>query len=243
LNIHLTFAPAASAILSSVCARDDNHRNPGRLHLCGDLAGQTHPVLIAVRVTPSVHLRLGFLRFALPGVSEPVTFRPFVFNGAYMLITFPTRQNQRLEARHRTLHLHTETSLQFIDLTAELRQFVDDSGVINGLVNVQTRHTTTAIIVNENEPLLLDDLKETLERLAPQTVSYAHDDFNVRTENLTPDERPNGHAHCKALFLRSSETLNIMNGELDLGRWQRVFFLELDGARPRTISLSLLGQS
>lgn len=159
-----------------------------------------------------------------------------------MLITFPVRQNQLIEAGHRTLHLHTDESLQFIDLTTALRQFVDDSGIRHGVLNVQTRHTTTAIIVNENEPLLLEDLKKTLERLAPRTVSYAHDDFDIRTENLTPDERPNGHAHCKALFLRSSETLNIINGELDLGRWQRVFFLELDDARPRTVSLTILGQ-
>ena len=140
-----------------------------------------------------------------------------------MLITFPVRQNRSVEVRHRTLHLHTEEGLQFIDLTAALRQFVGDSGFVHGLLNVQTQHTTTAIIVNENEPLLLEDLKKSLER-------------------LTPDERPNGHAHCKALFLRSSETLNIDNGELDLGRWQRVFFLELDGARERTVSLSILGQ-
>lgn len=158
-----------------------------------------------------------------------------------MLITFPVRQNRSLEVCHHTLHLHTDEASQFIDLTAALRQFVDDSGIIHGLINVQTRHTTTAIIINENEPLLLDDLKKSLERLAPSTVSYQHDDFEIRTENLTPNERPNGHAHCKALFLRSSETLNIINGELDLGRWQRVFFIELDGARPRTVSLSIMG--
>ena len=159
-----------------------------------------------------------------------------------MLITFPVRQKWSVEVCHRTLHLHTDEASQFIDLTAAIRQFVDDSGITHGLINVQTRHTTTAIIVNENEPLLLEDLKKSLERLAPSTVSYRHDDFEIRTENLTPDERPNGHAHCKALFLRSSETLNIINSELDLGRWQRVFFLELDGARERTVSLSILGQ-
>lgn len=159
-----------------------------------------------------------------------------------MLITLPVRQKWSVEVCHRTLHLHTDEASQFIDLTAAIRQFVDDSGIVHGLINVQTRHTTTAIIVNENEPLLLEDLKKSLERLAPSTVSYRHDDFEIRTENLTPDERPNGHAHCKALFLRSSETLNIINGELDLGRWQRIFFLELDGARERTVSLSILGQ-
>ncbi len=158
-----------------------------------------------------------------------------------MLITFPVRQNWSVEVCHRTLHLHTEECLQFIDLTAALRQFVGDSGFAQGFLNVQTRHTTTAIIVNENEPLLLKDLKKSLERLAPRTVSYQHDNFAIRTENLTPDERPNGHAHCKALFLRTSETLNIHNRELDLGRWQRVFLVELDGARERTVSLSILG--
>jgi secondary thiamine-phosphate synthase enzyme len=158
-----------------------------------------------------------------------------------MLITFPVRHNRSIEVCHRTLHLQTDEALQFIDLTAAIRQFVDDSNFLNGIINVQTRHTTTAIIVNENEPLLLEDLKKSLERLAPSTVSYRHDDFDIRTENLTPNERPNGHAHCKALFLRSSETINIINGELALGRWQRVFFIELDGARPRTISLSILG--
>ena len=158
-----------------------------------------------------------------------------------MLVTFPVRQNWSVEVCHHTLHLHTDECLQFIDLTDSIRQFVDGSGIVHGLVNVQTRHTTTAIIVNENEPLLLEDMKKTLERLAPRTVSYRHDEFDIRTENLTPDERPNGHAHCKALFLRSSETLNISNGELDLGRWQRVFFLELDGARERSVSISILG--
>ena len=158
-----------------------------------------------------------------------------------MLITYPVRQNWSVEVCHRELHLLTDECLQFIDLTVAIRQFIEDSGITNGLLNVQTRHTTTAIIVNENEPLLLEDLKKTLERLAPRTVSYAHDDFEIRTENLTPDERANGHAHCKALFLRSSETLNITHGELDLGRWQRVFFIELDCARPRTISLTILG--
>jgi secondary thiamine-phosphate synthase enzyme len=158
-----------------------------------------------------------------------------------MLITFPVRQNRSLEVCHRTLHIHTDEASQFIDLTAAVRQFVSDSGMMHGLINVQTRHTTTAIIINEHEPLLLEDLKKSLERLAPSTVSYRHDDFDIRTENLTPNERPNGHAHCKALFLRSSETLNIINGNLDLGRWQRVFLIELDGARPRTVSLSILG--
>ncbi len=59
---------------------------------------------------------------------------------------------------------------------------------------------------------------------------------------MTPDEKPNGHAHCKALFLRSSETINIVDGRLQLGRWQRIFLLELDCPRRRTVSVMVMGQ-
>lgn len=144
---------------------------------------------------------------------------------------------------HHTIHLQTIACLQFIDLTERITQLVAASGVQHGLVNIQTTHTTTAIIVNEHEPLLLEDMKRTLERLAPREAKYQHDDFDIRTANLTPDERPNGHAHCKAMFLRTSETLNIVNGELQLGCWQRIFFIELDDARERTVSITVMGQA
>lgn len=144
---------------------------------------------------------------------------------------------------HDALHFQTTECLQFIDLTERITELVAASGVEHGLVNIQTRHTTTAIIVNEHEPLLLEDLKRTLERLAPREAQYRHDEFDIRTANLTPDERPNGHAHCKAMFLRTSETLNIVNGELQLGRWQRIFFIELDDARERTVSITIMGQA
>ncbi|MFN7944669.1 MAG: secondary thiamine-phosphate synthase enzyme YjbQ [Blastocatellia bacterium] len=162
-----------------------------------------------------------------------------------MLIRFPV--TRPLPAIFQTLHhqlsFETEECLQFIDLTDEIVRLVQASGISQGFVNVQTRHTTTAIFINEDEPLLLDDFKRTLEQLAPRSVAYRHDDFAIRTANLTPDEKANGHAHCKALFLRSSETINIINGRPDLGRWQRIFLIELDCARHRTISVMLLGQA
>jgi secondary thiamine-phosphate synthase enzyme len=144
---------------------------------------------------------------------------------------------------HEELELHTAGGGQFIDVTESIAELVAASGVLAGWVNIQTRHTTTAIIVNEHEPLLLEDLRQTLERLAPQEQSYRHDDFSVRTVNLEPDEPPNGHAHCKALFLRASETINVVNGRLQLGRWQRIFFVELDSARTRRISVMVMGQA
>lgn len=141
-----------------------------------------------------------------------------------------------------SIPLQTQEGMQFIDITEAVRERVRQSGVRHGLVNIQTKHTTTAILVNEHEPLLLEDMKKTLERLAPQDVDYRHNDLSIRTINLTPDESENGHSHCKALFLRTSETLNIVDGAIQLGRWQSIFFVELDRARKRLVSVLIMGQ-
>lgn len=153
------------------------------------------------------------------------------------------RAEGSLKVFHHPIHLRTDEGLQLIDLTEEIVALVARSGVQNGWVNVQTRHTTTAVIVNEHEPLLLEDLKRTLQRLVPQDDDYRHNDFEIRTSNMTPDERPNGHSHCQSLLLNCSVTLNILNGEIQLGRWQRVFFIELDHARDRTVSVMVMGQA
>ena len=153
------------------------------------------------------------------------------------------RAETGFEVFHHAIHLQTREGLQFIDLTEQIIEIVAASGIANGMVNVQTRHTTTAVIVNEHEPLLLEDLKETLERLAPPQLYYRHNDFEIRTENMTPDESPNGHSHCRSLLLSSSATLNIIDGALQLGRWQSIFFIELDRARQRTVAVTVMGQS
>ena len=153
------------------------------------------------------------------------------------------RPGTGFEVFHHAIHLQTKEGLQFIDLTEEISALVAGSGIANGIVNIQTRHTTTAVIVNEHEPLLLEDLKETLERLAPQPLYYRHNDFAIRTANMTPDESPNGHSHCRSLLLSSSATLNIVDGVLQLGRWQSIFFIELDRARARTVAVTVMGQA
>jgi len=147
-----------------------------------------------------------------------------------------------LGAHQGTIELKTRQCLEFVDLTERVREIVARSRVRTGWVNVQTRHTTTAILVGESEPLLMEDLKRQLERLAPRGAAYRHDDFSVRTVNMCPDEEKNGHAHCKALLLRASESINVVESELDLGQWQRIFLVELDRARTRTVSVIVLGE-
>ena len=141
-----------------------------------------------------------------------------------------------------TLEVTTGACLEFVDITDRITARIQAFGIRQGIVNVQVRHTTAALVVNENEPLLLQDLRDALERAAPRALAYRHDDFAVRTVNMGPGEVPNGHSHCKGLFLGASETLNVAGGRLDLGRWQRVFLVELDGARDRTVSLTAIGR-
>lgn len=134
-----------------------------------------------------------------------------------------------------------ERAPQLIDITGLTTEFVGTSGLQAGLLTVHALHTTAAIIVNEKEPLLHQDIESFLERLAPTGGPYRHDDFAVRTTNMVPGERANGHSHLRHLMLGATETLPVCGGQIALGRWQRLFFVELDGARPRRVLLQLFG--
>ena len=145
--------------------------------------------------------------------------------------------------RHARIHVTSRHPTEFIDLTDRLQRLVADAGLCFGILNVQTLHTTTAVVVNEHEPLLLTDFQALLEASAPGDGRYQHDDTSARTVNATDAERPNGHAHCRALLLPSSACLNVTRGRLVLGQWQRVFLVELDGPRERDISVLVVGET
>jgi secondary thiamine-phosphate synthase enzyme len=144
--------------------------------------------------------------------------------------------------RHATIRIETQHPTQFVDLTDEVRAFVEASNVQTGLVNIQGLHTTTAMIVNEHDPLLLSDVAALLERLVPHDGFYRHDNVGLRTSNCVLADRPNGHSHCRALLLAPSVSLNIAAGRLQLGTWQRVFLVELDGPRTRSVSVVAIGE-
>ena len=144
--------------------------------------------------------------------------------------------------RHATVRIETQHPTQFVDLTDEVTAVVTDSRIHTGLVNVQGLHTTTAIIVNEHDAPLLSDVAELLERIAPQDGFYRHDNVGLRNSNCVLADRPNGHSHCRALLLAPSVTLNIAGGRVQLGTWQRIFVVELDGPRTRSVSVVAIGE-
>ena len=136
------------------------------------------------------------------------------------------------------LTVETRAPLEFVDLTDELASRVEASGIRDGIAHLQTCHTTTGLVLNENEPLLLSDLRRMLERLVPEHAAYDHDD--VERRGCPPGEPRNGAAHCRALLLPSSQCVAIRHGRLALGRWQSLLFVELDGPRRRLLQLTLM---
>lgn len=134
------------------------------------------------------------------------------------------------------LSIRTDGARRFVDLTDEIGQRVTDSGMSSGLAVITSMHTTASLVINEHEPELLKDLDGFLDRLAPRERAYAHNDVPAG-----PGEQPNGHSHCQALLLHVSITLPVVEGRLAIGRYQRIFLVELDCSRPREIAVSLLG--
>lgn len=147
-----------------------------------------------------------------------------------------------MKIKNHVIKLTTSATLDFIDITDKVVKIVKEKGIKDGVINVQSMHTTMAVIIQEAEPLLLGDLKETLEKVAPRTMKYMHDNFDIRTVNMNPNEPINGHSHCKAMFLTPGVFLNIAKSKLQLGKWQRIFAVELDNARPRMIALQIIGK-
>ena len=147
-----------------------------------------------------------------------------------------------------TLKVRSETSPEFIDITDEVEEFIESSGVLNGIVVVFSKHTTAAIVIQEDEPLLLDDFRNLLDSIASSDAKYSHNDFDVRTVHMHDNECPNGHSHCQHLTLGSSESIPVIDGKMALGEWQRIFMVELDGEKAqqvgyREVVVQVLGQT
>lgn len=140
-----------------------------------------------------------------------------------------------------TINVNSKKQFEIIDISESVKSSIAQSGVHSGLATVFCPHTTAAVRLNHNEPLLMQDIMKALYRLVPLDISYSHDLFEVR-QNIAPNERSNGHAHVKAFLLGSSETLVIEKGLPLLGEKQSLFFIELDGGRSRTVYLKIIGE-
>ena len=143
-----------------------------------------------------------------------------------------------------TIEISAPERYAFSDLTDDLRRAVKDSSVTDGAVIAFCSHTTCALLINEWEDGALADFRKHLTELVPhEGVYYAHDDFDVRTQNMNEGERVNGHAHVKAMLLSAtSHAIPVGAGEPVFGRWQRLILFEMDEPKPRQITFHVFGE-
>lgn len=139
-----------------------------------------------------------------------------------------------------TFSIRTERGPQFIDITDQVTEATQQSGLENGFAVIFSRHTTAAIRINEAEPHLISDMERMLEDVVPAQQDYAHNRYAHAFSNN--GERPNGHSHCQHLLLGASEAIPIVGGQLAFGQWQRVFLVELDHGRDREVVVHLVGE-
>ncbi len=132
------------------------------------------------------------------------------------------------------LKLHTRGKTDVVDLTDQVAGALKQSDIKNGILVVFVQHTTAAITTSEYESALVKDLKALFERLAPEEADYQH--------NREYDD--NGHAHIRASLVGPSVAVPVANGELALGRWQRIVLLDFDN-RPRTreVLIQIVGET
>lgn len=131
------------------------------------------------------------------------------------------------------LVLETDERRAYVNITPRVEEFVRSSGIEQGLVLVNPMHITAAVYVNDDEPGLIADIDDWLERLAPHapTSQYRH---NVGEDNAD--------AHLKRQLMAHQVVLPITDGRLDLGPWEQVFYAEFDGRRPKRVVLKAIGE-
>lgn len=125
-----------------------------------------------------------------------------------------------------------KTEKMFYDITDHV---LNRLTIKNGFIVVYVPHTTCGIRIMENEKYLLGDLERYLERLAPRGERYDHDDIERR--DVPSHERLNAYSHLRSFFANTSETIPVIDGKLQLGKWQRVMFIEFDIGRERKVHI------
>jgi len=134
-----------------------------------------------------------------------------------------------LKVFNQNIEFPTKGEIDFIDLTEKVQEAVRKSQVKNGIVHIFAPHATGVIVLTEHDWNLLEDIKKVLEKLIPKQTSYRHPS--------------NAHSHLRSMFLPPDKTLPLIDGELVLGTWQSLIFVETDvHPRQRTVIIQVLGE-
>jgi secondary thiamine-phosphate synthase enzyme len=140
-----------------------------------------------------------------------------------------------MKAHTEYLTFNIPARIAFQNITLEIEEIVQKSGVKEGIVLVNAMHITASVFINDDEPGLHEDYKKWLEQLAPFDTSpdrYQH--------NRTGED--NADAHLKRQVMGREVVVAITKGRLDFGPWEQIFYGEFDGNRPKRVLVKVLGE-
>ncbi|CAG9462402.1 unnamed protein product [Pedinophyceae sp. YPF-701] len=151
---------------------------------------------------------------------------------------------------YKQVELETKFGIALFDITPQIREAVKEAAVAHGTVHVVSRHTTTAVTINEMEDRLIDDVRQWCLKMAPPTHPYLHNDIHLRdgppdwpggNEAWRAQEPINAHSHLLSMMLGNTASIPVVGGDLVIGTWQSVILVELDGPRTRTVGVQVVG--
>jgi secondary thiamine-phosphate synthase enzyme len=145
-----------------------------------------------------------------------------------------------MKVYRKKIQIKSESQIEFIDITDKVEEVVENSGIREGQVLVYSPHTSAGIVINHNEPMLLQDFMRLLYRLVPVGDRYSHDLFELK-KNQVSDGRSNGHSHCKTMLLGTSENIPLDGGKMLITERQSIFLAEMDGSRSRDVIIQVIG--
>lgn len=129
------------------------------------------------------------------------------------------------------LNKKSSRRMEIIDITMDINDILSECKINEGLINIFAVHSTAGIVINENEPRLINDFQNSLQKLVPENDNYGHDMIDN-----------NADSHIRTFLIGNSETIPFSANSLTLGTWQSVFFVELDGPRNRKFKLTVIGK-
>ena len=135
------------------------------------------------------------------------------------------------------INIETTNKVQLFDLTQDVRGFLAETGIWNGMGMISTLHTTTGVFFTETQDALWNDVETFLRNLVAERAGYKHND-----SRFSDCDRQNAAAHLRAIVLGGSLVLQVEEGRLVLGQFQRIIFSELDGPRPRSLRMQFMGE-
>jgi secondary thiamine-phosphate synthase enzyme len=126
--------------------------------------------------------------------------------------------------------IKTQKRENLMEVTGQIQELVDESGIKEGVCRLYVPHTTAGITINENaDPSVEKDLINHMRKIIPQSTEFSHSEGN-------------SDAHIKSSLTGISTSVLIHEGKLKLGSWQGIFFVEWDGPRHRKLFIQIDGE-